>query len=617
MALNHSDKGSTTYTIVGSPTIVDGIASGFSSSDYLRTPILPLSSANSFEINLKISADNPSGTYTQIAGNDSTVAFQFRGGDGKLHAYVRDSNGQSALTYSYTQQSEISTIKLVYQNSVYSLYVNGNFIESLEKGLPTTDYPFALGTKMYGNSSGDGFLGSIDLNETYIKVNGQAWFGLCPVEVKHIDYGTSVGYTKVGSPTIVDGVASNFSASNYLAISNYSSLNNNDIEINLCFTILQKTGFKYGFILAAERPHDGIQVEYEDDPTTNECIRVRFGNGTTSSWYNTQIPIIYGKQYTLNIKFNNGTATVIGDVNGNSYTGQYTPSDTVVFGSLLKFGCRGDDEQINGSIDLNNTYIKVNGKLWFYRPCTNYLVKDDKLVFADSGLYLSGPNTYTKVGSPTIVDNVASGFSGSDYLITSQSCDITKLQDFIIKIKIDDQISWESGNRVLIDTNPQKFKITLYKNTSEQIFVNIWANGTSTNLTQITPSDWFYLKTSVNNGSIALYYSTDNTNYTPLGNAITPEFSGDTVFCFGINRFNSSQFFPGSIDLNETYIKADGSLWFYGKNYASQNIAPVPSGYTFGNTTTSAIGWVNIQTQAFTAAPSGATLGKDEVSEES
>lgn len=172
---------------------------------------------------------------------------------------------------------------------------------------------------------------------------------------------------------------------------------------------------------------------------------------------------------------------------------------------------------------------------------------------------------YTKVGNPTIVDGVASGFSGNDYLITSQSCDITKLQDLIIKIKIDDQISWDSGNRFLIDTNPQKFRITLYKNASKQIFVNIWANGTATNLTQITPSDWFYLKTSVNNGSIALYYSTDNRNYTQLGNAITPEFSGDTVFDFGINRFNSSQFFPGSIDLNETYIKVNGVPWFTGK----------------------------------------------------
>ena len=164
------------YTKVGNPTIVDGVASGFSGSDYLKTPILPLSSTNSFEINLKISVDYPDGTYTQIAGNDNTVAFQFGGGTKKLYAYVLDSNGRSALTYTYNYQSEISTIKLVYKKSKYSLYINGIFIESLAKGLPTTDYHFGIGTKMYRNSSGDGFLGSIDLNETYIKVNNKVWF---------------------------------------------------------------------------------------------------------------------------------------------------------------------------------------------------------------------------------------------------------------------------------------------------------------------------------------------------------------------------------------------------------------------------------------------------------
>ena len=157
-------------TVVGYVTVKDGIASGFSGSDYLKTPILPLSSTNSFEINLKISVDYPDGTYTQIAGNDNTVSFQFGGSTKKLYAYVLDSNGRSALTYTYNYQSEISTIKLVYQNSTYSLYINGIFIESLAKGLPTTDYHFGIGTKMYRNSSGDRFLGSIDLNNTYIKV---------------------------------------------------------------------------------------------------------------------------------------------------------------------------------------------------------------------------------------------------------------------------------------------------------------------------------------------------------------------------------------------------------------------------------------------------------------
>ncbi|MBQ8032567.1 MAG: hypothetical protein IJ266_01215, partial [Elusimicrobiaceae bacterium] len=106
----------------------------------------------------------------------------------------------------------------------------------------------------------------------------------------------------------------------------------------------------------------------------------------------------------------------------------------------------------------------------------------------------------------------------------------------------------------------------------------------------------------------------------------------------GIGRSSQSTF-TGSINLNETYIKINGKLWFYQpaptkyivkddklvwadpriyiedsgtKTYATQNIAPVPAGYTYGNTTTPSIGYVDMRTQQFTAAPSGATIERDE-----
>ena len=53
MALYHSAKGPVDYTVVGSPTIVDGVASGFSTSNGL-TCRSSIASTGNIEFNAKI-----------------------------------------------------------------------------------------------------------------------------------------------------------------------------------------------------------------------------------------------------------------------------------------------------------------------------------------------------------------------------------------------------------------------------------------------------------------------------------------------------------------------------------------------------------------------------------
>lgn len=256
----------------------------------------------------------------------------------------------------------------------------------------------------------------------------------------------------------------------------------------------------------------------------------------------------------------------------------------------------------------------------------NYIVKDDKLVFADSGLYLSGPNTYTVVGSPTIVDGVASGFSGSNYL---------KLPYFGSTIITDFEMNTECRLSATTASQQQQILFGSYNSTYalDEYRVMIWDNGGASGSVYVRLVDY----TDPNN--ITLKYTTILTgiawgsyvkinlscvnsqatvivkdeNDTVLANmaishpvVLLPMSSGENP---SIGAYRSSYSWKGSIDLKNTYIKVNGSLWFYGKNYASANIAPVPSGYTYGTTTTSAIGWVDMRTQAFTAAPEGATYG--------
>ena len=291
-------------------------------------------------------------------------------------------------------------------------------------------------------------------------------------------------------------------------------------------------------------------------------------------------------------------------------------------GQAAKIGKTSYHGYWSGSIDLNKTYIKVNGKLWFYKPCTNYLVKDDKLVFADSGLYLAGPNTYTVQSSPTIVDGVASGFSSSDYLRLSDSfrpgsntweiaCKVTtnsSVSDNVIYAFQAGETNATRYGLMLRTTAQNKFEATFTLNGTS------WFNNTIPDF-YISGNATYWTKEYWDGSAFKLDISTDGITYQNILNveSTTPIYNSFTSCKFGVWTDGAYRWaWNGSIDLNNTYIKVDGSLWFYGKNYASQNIAPVPSGYTYGNTTTSAIGFVDMRTQQFTAAPSGVTLGKDE-----
>ena len=274
----------------------------------------------------------------------------------------------------------------------------------------------------------------------------------------------------------------------------------------------------------------------------------------------------------------------------------------------------------NSSIDLNETYIKKSVKLWFFRPATNYLIKDDKLVFADSGLYLAGPNTYTVVGSPTIVDNVASNFNASNVLEirTNYPSSYNNFEQVVTFTTPSNYSALSLLERLLVPGSRGGMDVNYY---NSNLYFHAYFRTTEDTtadkaLTIYSPS----LQPSTTYTGKFLYDGSKYTlelwqNGSKLGSAelaCTYPLYTTTYYSIGGTQGSNDRYFHGSIDLNNTYIKVDGNLWFYGKNYASQNIAPVPSGYTYGNTTTSAIGYVDMRTQQFTAAPSGATIGRDE-----
>lgn len=443
-----------------------------------------------------------------------------------------------------------------------------------------------------------------------------------PVEVQKHQIMDPVGYTVVGSPTITDGVASGFSASNYLQLSSYLNIPaSSDFEMQFKFTLDEDvsadryiftggydgTGYSAGLHLTPDRK---LYVEFWG-------LAVFLTSNMFTLGHTNVIKLVRSNnsQITLYVSDNGGDFEVWGTATSSA---AYNPTTYLpVIGNSLT---SQKSPFVSGSIDLNSSYIKVDSKMWFFQPQeTKYIIRENPtthaqhLVYAKPNMYLSGPVNYTTVGTPTIVDNVASGFSDSNYLQAGSHITFNNNSsvEFNVRFKTPSDLSDTTAQYLLGFSNSNGHYGVTYTNDGFFEIRLPQRNGGAYGYGILYQTNtWYSIKSVIqNNGCETFLY--DNTG-TQIGHVNFTQFWGsfslDSVLNIGkdtILDFEQSGV-QGSVDLNNTYITINGNLWFYGKNYSSKNIAPVPAGFTYGSTTTNAIGWVDMRTQAFTAAPEGA-----------
>lgn len=235
----------------------------------------------------------------------------------------------------------------------------------------------------------------------------------------------------------------------------------------------------------------------------------------------------------------------------------------------------------------------------------DYIIREDKttheqkLVFADHDMYLTGPANYTKQGNPTIVDNVVSGLTDNDYVVTTNTSyiDVGAVSSFEAVVKFNSGLvgtGVEQDKFMLRTTNlANRLQMWLYRGSgSVQVYFPEGGSfkffGSYLQLASNT-TYWLKLIYDASTLKVGLYYSTDGTTYTfdrEITLSSAPVATVEHVL-FGRDAVTDDPNF--SIDLNDTYIKVDGNLWFYGKNYATANIAPIAAGY---HTNTAPIGCV-------------------------
>ena len=175
-------------TTVGTLTDNNGVLSGFSASNFAKTPIkINLNSANTWEIVTKqniSSVGSINDGYMGILGGAYNVNYYISTSN-KIYVEL-SSNGTSYNIGSIPMLNAVTLntdfyLKLEFTGTAYNLYYSTDgetwtlqgSITSSTKVSNRSNY-FALGVDEAGNHTN--WQGSIDLNECYININGSRWW---------------------------------------------------------------------------------------------------------------------------------------------------------------------------------------------------------------------------------------------------------------------------------------------------------------------------------------------------------------------------------------------------------------------------------------------------------
>lgn len=175
-------------TEIGSPKVYNGVVSGFSAANYLKiTDSFDVSAAQSWEVVYKIKTGTNITTGQSMCGHTGSSnydPFTIDINSSKFQLGLCKSSSSNLLkdkkgTYTVLVDTTY-WLKLTFNGSRYALSYSLDGVDFIE------DIVFESTTKIWtsnlvlgrqqGDSSEFPFLGTIDLNECYIKINGELWW---------------------------------------------------------------------------------------------------------------------------------------------------------------------------------------------------------------------------------------------------------------------------------------------------------------------------------------------------------------------------------------------------------------------------------------------------------
>lgn len=376
MALYTHIKGPVKYTVVGSPTIVDGVVSGFSANDYLRANLELPEEVDAVEVQLKFKMPNSVDDF--VGHNVCKLAGAVFQVFSKL-LYIPQGSFSSTVACSYVMEygSDV-VVKLVSNKEKTDIYFkNNNGVWELNK---TVQEPLRYsGTCVFGkNLTSDTIYWStsIDLNHTYITVNGLPRFGSCPVRAK---FRTGLAkYNIVGSPTVEDGILSGVIGDNRCII---PSFNPGEKDFEMMFKVDKRSNPNYLPIIGIGQwmSWTGLacgnnNINWYPDRISSssaEPIYVAIDKST----FDWKSFLYAGKSFYIRASRKKNANLYVykleASIDKEIWVGESVESDKVSReGEIYLLNSIVGQNEGKTYLDLNETYIKINGE-YFFRGAYN------------------------------------------------------------------------------------------------------------------------------------------------------------------------------------------------------------------------------------------------------
>jgi hypothetical protein len=389
-------------TVVGSPTITsDGVASGFSTTNYLQIPMPNLAQYNTWEIICKFKMNTVPETgfvFTYASSKANQVVTQSVYNK-NLGIAIGNSTGTAWQVVESTahgttiiEPNKTYWSKIKFTGTSYDLMLSTDGVNyNLEYSYASTQnvsydssYNFNFGIAR--NPSVDVLNGNIMMADFTIIGDGKLVYSptkpVYSLERRKEGFDLSK-FTVVGSPTITEyGVASGFSSSNYVGTIPLSNLINKSWEItspivtnvnsqnygiNACQLAQRGYGADGGIYFVGTNKSIMFKINTPSDDTPS----VRSNNRISIHKTLDTIP----ERIQLKFSFNYTTGTYTGfynifDGKGWQIAGSITPTTIekqlydIVYNSSndIKVGAFDDAKQLEVNLDLTQFSITVDGK---------------------------------------------------------------------------------------------------------------------------------------------------------------------------------------------------------------------------------------------------------------
>ena len=352
MLMNLQKEQFINLNIYGSPTINNNIVSNFSSSNYIRLDY-PFDLSKNIEIEFDFTTSNDVTTQQSLFWQDKGFGCFIQ--NNNLLFYVRDNNENISKTANITISANTNyKIRIVKIGTTVKWFIGTTSLIEQESFINRdftnlTNYYMTVGTAIGSNTY---FSGSVNFANSYTKVDN----------IKY-KYQFTISLTKVGNPTIVDGVVSGFSSSDYLRTTNSFSFNKT-FEINIKTKLnTVATGFNGIFIIDSSSPTKRLSLEfngqlsfrlYRYDIDSSSIVSFGIWNiGHNNDWINVILSYDYDTKILNLLIKKEDTILYSNNFNNTEFIG-----GNLTMGYVFNL--------LNGEIDNNNSNIILDGTKYIF-----------------------------------------------------------------------------------------------------------------------------------------------------------------------------------------------------------------------------------------------------------